>query len=331
MNRKKALGAAVLLTMLLAVVFIAPWGAKRADAVTETCSGVATTFNATAPASVTAGQAFTVSGISSTPTTSYGFTITTSTLSLSATAATPGAYNQANTSTDPSPTTGAPTYTAYYPSWTLTATGAAGSQIVIKLVQASATVSGVGVINCPLTSTLVTVNVTAPTSSSPSSPGSTTKPTSSPSSTTTPQPTTPAAPTPITTPTETKQSTKDTSAQIVPMKVLVVNNQKQPIKDVPVTIDGQLTVKTGADGTARFTGIRKGAHTVSMVFGKQKLSRQVEAATASDKPATTFVVSTRPSTAVVVSAGVGVLVLLGATFLAVKFYKGRREVGRLAR
>ncbi|MDQ5972415.1 MAG: hypothetical protein QG553_574 [Patescibacteria group bacterium] len=322
MKTKKAFGVASLLVTILAVVFMAaPWGPSRASAVSETCSGVATTFNATAPASVTAGQAFTISGINTSPATSYGFTITTSTLTLSATGATPESYSQANTSTDPSPTTGAQTYTAYYPNWTLTATGAAGSQIVIKLVQASATVEGVGVITCPLTATLVAINVTAP-AATPSGGGTSSTP--KPTATTTPTTPTPQTTTPTpTTSTETEQTTEDVSKQVVTAKVLVVNGQKHPVKDATVTIDGQLPTKTGKDGIASFTGIRKGLHTITVVYGKQKISREVNV-TKDDTANTTFVVSTGPNIFLVVGIGLGGLALLAAAvLLAIRFYKRR--------
>ena len=329
MKKKKALGVTSLLVTALAVVFAASLWPKQASAVSEACSGVATTFTASAPASVTAGQAFTLSGISSTPATSYGFTVTASTLSLSATGASPATYNQTNTSTNPADTTGAPTYTAYYPNWALTATGAAGSQIVIKRVQATATVTGVGVINCPLTATLVTVNVVAPASSSSGNTSTTTKPGTTPSSTTTPQPTTatlaPAttAPAATTNPTASQQTIKDADAQVVSMKILVVNGQKHPVKDAAVTVDGQLTVKTGNDGIASFTGIRKGEHTVSVVLGKQRISKKVQT-TNGNTLASTVVVSTGPNVILFASIAAGVLVLLGVVLLSLKLFTKKK-------
>ncbi|MGH9856263.1 MAG: hypothetical protein ACRD4B_00330, partial [Acidobacteriota bacterium] len=122
----------------------------RAAEVQDVCDpyNTPTTFNASFPSSVTAGQAFTLSNITSHPSNSYGVTIQSANLELTATNASPSSYSKFSTSTDPSPTTGASSYTAHYPNWSLTAAGSAGNKIDIKLVKVTAQVSGIGNIVC---------------------------------------------------------------------------------------------------------------------------------------------------------------------------------------
>jgi hypothetical protein len=226
----------VLSFVLITVCVFALLGSKPLLAVTDTCQGVATTFNGTMPSSVYAGQVFSITAISSRPANSYGYTITSSSLSLSATNASPASYTKNNTSTSPSPTTGASTYTSYYPNWSLTANGAVGSQIVVKLTQATADVSGIGTLTCPLTATLGTVNIIA-TPTVPVIPvGGTTTPTSTSSSTpaaskavaTTATPTTsqPVA----TPPTPTATTTQPTTISV-----------KATVKDSPGSVKGAST------------------------------------------------------------------------------------------
>jgi hypothetical protein len=337
MKIKKALGIVSLSVILLALGFMVPWGNSRAYAnaytTTDICTAFSvstnTTFNATAPASVTPGQAFTVSGINSTPDNTYGQVVTSSTLGLSVTGAKPTTYS----STDPNPTANSPTYTSYYSNWALTATGAAGSKIVIKLVQATAVVTNIGTVTCPLTATLVTINITAPASSGGGSSGgassTTGSSTPSKSTTTTPQTTTtsPTTTTPQTT-TTTPKATDSASAQTVAMNILVVDSQKHPIK-ATVTLDGQLTVKTGTNGLASFTGIRKGEHTASVVFGRQKISKQVQAGTGNVLGAT-VVVPSSPSALLYGFIGLGVVLLVGVVGLVIKLFVAKKHQPNLA-
>ncbi|MEI7682903.1 MAG: hypothetical protein WCJ24_01210 [Candidatus Saccharibacteria bacterium] len=242
-------------------------GVKHLQAVTETCSNVATTFNATLPTSVYKGQAFTVSNINSQPANSYGYTITSSTLSLSATNATPATYSMTNSSTVPSPTTGAVTYTANYPNWSLTATGNTGSQITIVLTQATATIVGVGQLICPLTATLGTIGiVAAPQAPSAATTGTNNKPTAASSSSTTTSITAAPASQGAISPIAVAQPTPKTSAQATTMPAntvkvstgLVKGTKTPGNKKLYIPIVGfSILVATGATAFLTWRVIRK--------------------------------------------------------------------------
>ncbi len=273
-NKKTFLGLLILsFSFLFGVVTVAP-----AVAVDESCSGVVTAFNATAPASVNPGQSFSITGISSRPSTSYGVTVLSSTLSLSATNSTPATYSMINSSTDPSPTTGAPTYTAYYPNYALTASGAAGSSITVKLVQASANISGIGIINCTLTATLATIPIVAPppapeptptptpSSGGTSSTPTTTKPnTKEPATTPTTDKPVETTPTNSTKPEEPKEVTSE-NYDVQAVSITVKDKFGKLVNGAVVTIDGQLSATT-VDGMVTFEDIRVGEHVLGISYG----------------------------------------------------------------
>lgn len=282
MKKKLVIFIGIGMSLLIGGYFAYSKGVSKAAV--DICVGVSTTFTGNAPSSVAPGESFTISNITSRPTTSYGMTVTSSTLTLSATNATPTSYNQNNTSTDPSPTTGAPTYTSYYPNWTLTA-GSTTGQIVVKLVGASATVSGIGPISCNLTATLATIDIVAPSSSggsgSPSSPssGSSTSGNTNTSNKTTPSNTTTTSPTQTTDNTTTSEEittdnlTSDKkTANIV---INVVNKNNRAVKGAKVTLDNTETLYTETNGAVAFQNVATGKHNVNVEYDGKKIIREV--------------------------------------------------------
>ena len=89
------------------------------------------------------------------------------------------------------------------------------------------------------------------------------------------------------------------------------------IQGATVTVDDQLTSETGANGIASFTGIRKGAHTVSVAIGKQKLSKNIQLGS-SNAPSTTIVIATKPNLLLDAAIGLVAMLLLGAASLSIK-------------
>lgn len=241
----------------------------KSHAVRDTCTGVSTEFKGTVPSSVKPGQGFTLTNISSRPDTSYGATVNSSSLKLSASKVSQGGYNEDNTSTDPSPTTGHPTYTSYYPDWQLTAAGENGEKIVIKLVEATAEVEGFGSVTCTLSETLATVDIAQ---------------SESPSSTNTPTTAEQEEDQPVSTSADVAdESVSEDDVQDIPesententsfnlnthdLTINVVSNDGDAVQGASVTIDNQLTESTNSNGQAQFKDIRVGSHTVVVKYG----------------------------------------------------------------
>lgn len=263
----KIIGFSAVVLLLPTVYFLAR--ERLASAVTDSCSGVATTFTANAPSSVTAGQSFTVSGITSRPQTSYGVTVTTSTLSISASNATPASYTQAATATDPSPTTGAQTYTATYPNWTLTASGNPGTTIAIKLSSVTANVEGIGSINCSLSATLANVTINAPAAtpkSSSSGNSSTSQPNTSTNSTT---------PTNESNSTQTATSDTQTTSDERLTTIIVKDKNGRPLSGAKVEVGSGSNGYTDNDGKVIFKNLPGGNQTVTVSYKGQVLSQSV--------------------------------------------------------
>lgn len=301
MKKKIALG---LLCLLLVIGLFSAWRKSYAATVYDTCVGVQTAFTATYPSSVTTGTGLSVTGITSRPSSSYGVTVLSATLYMSATNASESVYSKSATRTDPSPTTGASTYTGYYPDWSLTATGAASSQIVVKLTKAVAQTKEYGTITCNLTATLATINITAPVSTGgggsgggssggggsgggSSSGGTSTGGTSSGSNTTTTSTTSsgtstsPKLSTATNIPPKTITTASGEQIQVFPVIVIVKDKNNQAVKGAKVTIEGQ-TDETDTEGGALFQDIPEGNHTLTVVY-KDLKTQQSFTVTAGDK------------------------------------------------
>lgn len=310
MNKKIFFSSLLILTLSGFVLF---FRAGFALAVTDSCDGVPTTFTGTVPSSVEAGKSFTVSNITTEPSTSYGVTVTSAILNMTVINASPTIYSQNDTHTDPSPTTGAPTYTAYYPNLTLTAAGSVGSQILIKLTSVVAQVTELGPtpIVCPLTATLATVTITSPAAAGGGSgaTGSTSpKPASSKISPVTPvaaTSTTPAAPTtPLTTP----KATALTSKRVT---IIVKNNQGHSLQNAKVTFDNLSTATTDATGNAIFNNLAPGSHNVIVVYHKQKIARTIDVSAKNDSETVVIKLPAEFSQRLIIFAGgTGILILI---------------------
>lgn len=302
-------------------------------AVTDSCSfsgvDVPTEFDASYPASVKEGESFTVSNIRSKPSTSYGVTVYKSNLRMSATNSTPASYNKDNASTDPSPTTDASTYTAYYPNWNLKATGPAGSSMQLKLVSATATISnGAGGqvdIPCDLSATLASIPIVAKTASTP--PANTNTIDSSKQKSSKPS---------ATNKTDKKTSEEEKSdkdkkqpsqndgtegditaelpgailEQLRDVLVTVHDSSGNPAPGASVTIDDQLTVETGNDGIAKFENIRLGDHRLKVVLGSTVVEQSLQVGEDDSQNTVTVKMPSRINLGLLLAAGTGVILAL---------------------
>jgi hypothetical protein len=259
--------------------------------VTDTCT-VSTTFTATVPDTVERGKSLTVSNIRVTPSSSYGVTVISATLDMTATNTSSTTYSQSFYQTDPSPTTGASKYTAYYPNWSLDATGPVGSSINVKLKKISAQTQGFGTVTCNLTQTLATIPIVAPApspSSSPSPsptpstttppPAGSTKPSASPSTSSTPTPS--ATPSPVATPTPTSDAVTTTAepaeqtVTVVPLNIEVKDSSGKIIASADVTMDGSQKLVTNSKGRVTFSNVLTGRHSVLVLYKGQKVSKSI--------------------------------------------------------
>lgn len=248
------------------------WTHNPVLAVSDICTGVSTVFAGTAPATVDLGQSFSLIGITTRPATSYGVTVNSSSLKLSATNVTTLNYNEANTSTDPSPTTGEPTYTGFFPDWGLTATGIANSKITIKLVEATADVEGIGPITCPLSETLAVVTIVNPIEAL--SEGPIEALTDGPIESQEQEVFTPQIQ--ESTPDEEEAKVTQQDAEETPsdfddnqtgnVTVSVVYESGAAVKGADVTLDGQLNETTDDEGKVTFKNIRHGEHSVRVIY-----------------------------------------------------------------
>ena len=267
---------------------------------TETCN-VTVTFKATVPSSVEQGKSFTITNISVQPKSSYGFTVASSVFDMTATNTSSATYSQNFITTDPSPTTGHNTYQGIYPNWSLNASGAVGSNIVIKLKKTVTVVQGYGNVTCSFTKTLATIPITAPPAPSPS-------PSSSPS----------PSPSPSNNPSdggssggssnnssgssssksdtnkndgkktgnsdskgEDKDSTDTSTNQeapgisVVPIVIEVTDDSGKKVEGAEVTLDGEHKVKTDSKGLATFPNILTGDHSLVVTYAGQKVSKKI--------------------------------------------------------
>lgn len=318
-----------MLVILLSGVFTLHAG-ESASAVTDSCSGVATNFTATAPASVVVGQSFTLSNLTTQPSTSYGVTVTSAVLNLSASNATPTSYSQNDSSTVPSPTTGAANYIAYYPNWSLTATGSAGSVVAVNLVSVVAQVSGIGSITCPLSATLASIKIYAPASSSSSgssvvSSGTSSAKSTAVSSSASSNPTTSSTSTTSPSGSVTKTVTATEPKQAV--TIVVENSQNRPVKGAGVSIDNLPVVYTNSSGHASFKNVTEGNHQVSVAFNKQKDISTVRI----NAKNTSYVVPLKTATASNMKGDVALSIAVLAFICLAGFWLIRRRRSMLAR
>lgn len=154
---------------ILMAVFAWFWHSGASADVNVNCEPVPgtivpTNFTGTAPATVVAGGSFALKNITSSAANNLPVTITSSDLKLSATNASQTSYFKANTSSYVDSATGYKR--AVFPDWQLSATGSPGEKVVIKLVEATAHIQGVGPITCPLSATLATINIASANSGS---------------------------------------------------------------------------------------------------------------------------------------------------------------------
>ena len=280
--------------------------------VTQTCN-VLVTFTATVPDSIEQGKSFTVSGISVSPSRSYGFNVTSSVFQMSATNTSSTSYSQNFLSTNPSPTTGRNSYVAYYPNWIINATGPVGGAVTIKLVKSITTIPGYGgsPVTCVYTKTLATVPIVAAQQSSPSptpspspSPTSVPTPSSSPSSPSSPSltPSASVSPIPSSTPKAVPSPSKSVAPQqtsqpeslptqpngpasngavnlsvsVVPLNVETIDSLGKVIKDATVTLDGSQKLTTDSKGRGVFSNVLTGKHTLLVSYKGQTVSREVD-------------------------------------------------------
>lgn len=293
---------AILLAGVLAV-FSVPITAQADSTtvrVTDTCQGIATTFIATVPTSVQQGKSFIVSGLQVTPSSSYGVTVTSSIFNMGASNASSSSYSQDFSRTNPSPTTGQSSYTAFYPNWGLIATGNVGSSISITLKSLHSQTQGFGSINCNLSQTLATIKITGfipPPSPLPSpSPSRTPVPTPVPTHTT--QVTTPSVkpsatpskspvstPTPTPTPTTTPTPSPTPAAvakavTVVPLTVVVKDSNKQLVQGAVVKLDGQQKLTSDISGTVTFNNVLTGDHVLLASYKGLTKSQNISLSTA---------------------------------------------------
>jgi hypothetical protein len=334
---KKQLALSAILTLALTGI-LSIYKFSSANNVTDVCTGVSTVFNATVPSEVTQGQTFSITGLFTQPAATYGVTVTSSTLALSATGATPSTYAQTDSSTNPSPTTGAPTYETYYPNWSLTASGSAGSQIVVKLGSIAAQVSGVGTINCNLSAILATINIEAPPTPvvSPAKPSSTTPSSTTPTTTkpitptgTTPtNTTTPTTPTSTTTPTS-APTTKHVTRTVVlgssqEVTITVKNSGGQTIQGAQVSVDSSSAVYSDSKGNATFKNLTSGSHHVTVSFNNRKVSQTIELGSKNDSDIIPIKVPSNSSfklSLIYTLPPLLVLIGVGGTFIYLRFKK----------
>lgn len=294
------------ITLFALVSSIVSYGKVSAGAVTvsETCN-VAVTFKAIVPDSIEQGKSFTVSGISVSPSNSYGFTVTSSVFNMTATNTSSTAYSQNSYATSPSPTTNHNVYVAYYPNWSLDATGPVGSSVTINLKKTLTVIQGYGgsPVTCNFTKVLATIPIVAPTttpapSTAPSAPSSPSPPTAStPSSpatsssssgavspsvaTTSQQPTIPSSDESRTAKvTALVGSEIDSSPSVVPLNVEIKDISGKRLVGAVVTLDNAKQLTTDSIGRVTFSNVLTGKHVILVSYKGQKMSKDIKLTTA---------------------------------------------------
>lgn len=268
----------------------------------ETCN-VSVKFHATVPAQVEKGKSFWVTNITVQPTQTYGFNVTSSPFTMTATNTTSSTYEQDFARTDPSPTSGQSTYVSYYPDWEINATGAVGSNIDINIIKTVTVVQGYGKVTCnfkpknPFASIKIVAPAATPTpSSSPSQP---------PKGSTSPKPTKSNSPSKSTSPSSSKSPTKDQtkdnssdtdktssddevatddssapddtdSIVVSTLAVRVLDSSKSPIAGADVILDGSIKQTTNKLGGAVFPNVITGSHSITASVDGRKVSMTIK-------------------------------------------------------
>lgn len=192
-------------------------------------------IQANVPEKVKKGTSFLVSNLIIKPSNTYGQTISSSITALTATNTNSSLFRQDFTRTDPTPTTGYDRYIAYYPDWTIDATGEVGSTIEIKLKDSISSVGDLGEIPCTYSKSLATVLITDKD-----------------------EPEAAASTTPSKVP------------GVVALRVQVVDNYGRSIKSAEVGV-GDSKQKTDENGLATFLNVLTGKKTIYAIDGEDRI------------------------------------------------------------
>lgn len=255
----------------------------RAHATSFDCFGQTANYTITAPATVTAGSTFSVSGITGSSNT-LGTTVTSSTLAVTVSGATPTAFSKTWTGS------ASGSFVADYGNQQLQATGAVGSSITIKADSVTSQVTGIGTVSCSVANnqltagkageslTLVTINVVAPAAASSSSKSAAVTTTHTAQLAPTPTAGTPA-PTTATTPTADQSATTSiTSSSGYDLTIKVVDSGNKLLVGAKVTIDNLPPATTNSVGAAQFSHVSAGLHSVNVVASGKTANQQVTVA-----------------------------------------------------
>ena len=305
MRKKLNILASVVVSLLSLFVPYAHVSAGNVTA-TETCN-VQVYFTATVPDSVEQGKSLTISNITVQPANSYGFTVTSSTLTMAATNTTSSTYSQSSYATNPSPTTGHNTYVAMYPNWILDASGSAGSSIAIQLKKSVTVIQGYGgsPVTCTFSKVLATIPITAKSVSSSPSPSPSSTPSATPTtpSTTSGSSSSSSSPsgssfgvstsvsgTSQTASSSTKSSSSsssaaaapDTSGQpvnqsvsVVPLTIEVNDSSGKSVSGAEVILDGSKKLTTNGDGKVTFSNVLTGTHVILASYNGQRVTKSI--------------------------------------------------------
>lgn len=219
-----------------------PVSAKKVS-VDEICQ-IPVVIQAEVPEKVQKGKSFKLSNFLLKPGNTYGVTIASSITELSATNTNSKKFNQDFYKTDPSPTTGADSYTAFYPDWVIDANGEAGSSIEIKLVGSISEVADVGQVPCTFSKTLATIPIVSEQVES----------------------------TPI-------SAESSSPAAVVAMRVKILDNFGRPIKGAKVSfavVEPALEATSDENGFATFDNVLSGTHTLIVKDGDSRITQVIK-------------------------------------------------------
>ncbi len=333
-----------ILPLLLGICLVSTLGLSlttRVSAASYTtkaeCASNVLTINATAPSSVTASAAFEITNVSSSSTAPGGITVNKIVSTSSASNASPSVVTGTWTGT------GTGSFTATFPNTSLTASGAVGSQVTMRLSSVDLYVNGLtNPITCSLANGQLTANnpgqsltvfsipITAPAASAPAT--TTTPKTSSNSSQT--NKTTPAAPAPAaTTPTSqepastTNNTQASTQSQPQLVAITIVDSSGNPMSDVSVSVDGNTPVKTNSRGVAIFENLSTGKHKVAVLGAKSEITREIDVSGGSEPVELTVELPHQlisPKLMVILGA-VAVVVLLASGIGYVLYRRGKAK------
>lgn len=229
------------LSLGTSVLFLQNHVSAKKVAVDEICQ-IPVVIQAEVPEKIQKGKSFKLSKFILKPGNTYGVTIASSITELSATNTNSKKFNQDFYKTDPSPTTGADSYTAFYPDWVIDASGEVGSSIEIKLVGSISEVADVGPVPCKFTKTLATIPIVSEQVES--------------------------APIPA-----------DSSIPaVVAMRVKVLDSFGRPIKGTKISFavrEPLLEATTDENGLATFENVLSGRATLIVKDGEDRITQEV--------------------------------------------------------